>query len=341
MTDWLNKSEYDEDVIISSRIRVARNLSDYKFPAFMTTDESDKLTDDILNTMKDSLGENYRFIRTRDLNTRQQLVYVENHLISPNMIEAMDRSSFLLKDNNRTTILINEEDHIRIQTLAPGLNLMDAWETCSSIDDKLEKKLGYAYDEKWGYLTSCPTNVGTGLRASVMLHLPRITMTRNINTVIEGLRKMGLTARGLYGEGSEALGQLYQISNQTTLGESEEEVINKLSKVINQIITRERGTRNHLKENRLTELEDKVFRSYGILQNSRILSSKEAMEHLSNVRLGWIMGMIYNDKLRDTLKLMLDIQPAKIQEKFGEDMSSRKRDIERAKLIRDYIKDME
>lgn len=341
MANWINESTYDEDVIISSRIRVARNLSNYKFPSFMTIEEADKLTDDILNIMKDSLGDNYRFIRTRDLTDREQLVYVEDHLISPGLMRGMERSSFLLNDDNRTTIMINEEDHIRIQTLAPGLNLKEAWETCSSIDDKLEKNLTYAYDEKWGYLTSCPTNVGTGLRASVMLHLPCITMTRNINTILEGLRKMGLTARGLYGEGSEALGQLYQISNQITLGESEEEVINKLSKVISQIITRERGTRNHLKENRITELEDKIFRSYGILKNARILNSKEAMEHLSNVRLGWIMGMIYNDRLRDALKLMLDIQPAKIQKKLNEDMTSRRRDVERAKMIRDYINDME
>ncbi len=341
MTKWLEGSASDEDVIISSRIRVARNLAKYKFPSFMSLEESDKLTDDILNTMKDSLTGDYRFVRIRDLTMREQLVYVEEHLISPSMIDKLDKSSFLLNDDERTTIMINEEDHIRIQSLAPGLNLKKAWQVTSLIDDQLEKKLDYAYNDKWGYLTSCPTNVGTGLRASVMLHLPCITMTKNINTVIEGLRKIGLTARGLYGEGSEALGQLYQISNQTTLGESEEEVINKLDKVIHQIINRERSTREYLQESKIIELEDKIFRSYGILTNSRILSSREAMDHLSNVRLGWIMGMIENDSLEETIKLMLDIQPAKIQEKFNRDMSSKERDIERARIIREFLIDRE
>src|SRR5699024_3134150 len=167
--------------------------------------------------------------RIRDLNPREQLVYVEEHLISPSMLGTKDKSSFLVKDDEKATIMINEEDHIRIQTLSPGLNLKESWEQCSLIDDELEGELDYAYDEKWGYLTACPTNVGTGLRASVMLNLPCVSMTGNINTIIEGLRKVGLTVRGIYGEGSEALGYLYQVSNQTTLGQSEEETIDKLN----------------------------------------------------------------------------------------------------------------
>lgn len=307
----------------------------------MSVQESDDLTDDILNTMKGTLGNNYNFTRIRDLNPREQLVYVEEHLISPSMLETKDKSSFLLKDDEKATIMINEEDHIRIQTLAPGLNLKESWEQCSLIDDELERKLDYAYDEKWGYLTACPTNVGTGLRASVMLNLPCVSMTGNINTIMEGLRKVGLTVRGLYGEGSEALGYLYQVSNQTTLGQSEEEIIDKLNRVINQIISRERNTRNYLKRKNPLKLEDKIFRSFGTLAHSRIIGSKEAMEHLSNVRLGWAMGLIKNNNFKDIVKLMIDIQPAKIQKKFNEEMTEEERDIARAGMIREFILNME
>lgn len=341
MVKWLTGPALNDDVTISTRIRVARNLSKYKFPSHMTIEEADMLTNDILNTMMDGMDNNYRFYRMRDLTTREQLIYVEEHLISPNMIQHKDKSSFLIRDDEKATVMINEEDHLRIQTLWPGLNLKEGWDLCSLIDDRLEANLDYAYDENWGYLTTCPTNVGTGLRASVMLHLPSVSMTGEIKTIIEGLRKIGLTARGLYGEGSEALGYLYQISNQTTLGEAEDEIIDKLNRVILQIITQERSTRERLREKRKLELEDRIYRSYGILSHSRILSSKEAMEHLSNVRLGWVMGLIENNKLKDILRLMIEIQPAKIQARFNKDMDERERDIARAKIIRECILGLE
>lgn len=341
MVKWLDGPSLEEDVVVSTRVRVARNISKYKFPSFLSIGESDELTDELLINMKEVLDPNYKFLRIRDLPLREQLVYIEEHLISPNLIQNKDKSSFLLRDDERATIMINEEDHIRIQTLFPGLNLNEGWELCSKIDDELEKKLEYAYDEKWGYLTSCPTNVGTGLRASVMLHLPCITMVGNMNTLIEGLRKIGLTARGLYGEGSEAQGDLYQISNQITMGESEEDIMGKLNKVVNQIVNRERNTRKYLKEKKIIEIEDKIYRSFGILKYSRILTSKEAMTHLSNIRLGWEMELLEKGNLNDIIKLMIDIQPANIQKKFDKDMSEKERDIARARIIRDYILELE
>ena len=237
--------------------------------------------------------------------------------------------------------MINEEDHLRIQTLFPGFNLKDAWELCSEIDDKLAEHLNFAFDESWGYLTACPTNVGTGLRASVMLHLPCITMSKTMNSLIEGLREIGLTVRGLYGEGSEAYGNLYQISNQVTLGESEGDIIGKLNKVVYQIIKRERNTREYLKNNMGLELENKIYRSLGILSYARIMTSKEAMRHLSNIRLGWEMGYLRSENIRNIFKLMIRIQPANIQEEFEKDMSDEERDIARAKIIRDYMKELE
>ena len=341
MTKWLDGPALDDDVVISTRVRVARNISKYRFPPFMTVGESDTLTDDILNGMKDALDDNYRFIRVRDITPREQMVYIEEHLISPNMVQRKDKSSFLIRDDEKATVMINEEDHIRIQTLFPGFNLKDAWELCSEIDDKLGEKLDYAFDDRWGYLTACPTNVGTGLRASVMLHLPCITITKTINSLIEGLREIGLTVRGLYGEGSEALGYLYQISNQVTLGESEEDIIGKLNKVVYQIVKRERKTRKYLKEYKSMELENRVYRSYGILSYARIITSKEAMDHLSNIRLGWEMGIFDSNKIRNIFDLMIEVQPANIQRQFEEDMSEEDRDIARAKIIRDYINNLE
>lgn len=342
MTKWLEGPAIDLDVVISTRVRVARNLENYKFPSLMTVAESDDLTNEVLNAIKDSDEDgNYKFIRIRDLNPRERLVFIEEHLISPGLIQNLEKSSFLIRNDERATIMINEEDHIRIQTLFSGLKLKEGWELCSVIDDNLEKKIDYAYDEKLGFLTSCPTNVGTGLRASVMVHLPCLSMTGHINTIIEALRKVGLTVRGLYGEGSEALGNLYQISNQITLGESEVDIITKLNKVISQIVARERNTRRYLMETRKLELEDKIYRSLGILTHSRLMSSKEAMNHLSNIKLGWDINLIQNDKLKEIVKLMIDIQPANIQKTLEKDMVSGERDSARAKVIREFIQNVE
>lgn len=342
MTKWLEGPAVDLDVVISTRIRVARNIVQYKFPSRMTVTESDDLTNEILNAIKDSNeDDNYRFIRIRDLNPRERLVFIEEHLISPGLIQNLDKSSFLIRNDERATIMINEEDHIRIQTLFSGLKLKEGWELCSQIDDNLEEKIDYAFDEKLGFLTSCPTNVGTGLRASVMVHLPCLSMTGHINTIIEALRKVGLTVRGLYGEGSKALGNLYQISNQITLGESEEEIIAKLEKVISQIVARERNTRRYLLETKKMELEDKIYRSLGILTHSRLMSSKEAMNHLSNIKLGWDINLIQNEKFKEIVKLMIDIQPANIQKTLEKDMLSNERDKSRAEIIRDFLEKVE
>lgn len=341
MTKWLEGPALDDDVVISTRVRVARNISKYRFPSYMTVADSDDLTDDVLNGMKYALDDNYRFVRVRDISPRDQMGYIEEHLISPNMVQGKEKSSFLIRDDEKATIMINEEDHIRIQTLFPGFNLEDAWELCSDIDDKLGEKLDYAFDDRWGYLTACPTNVGTGLRASVMLHLPCITISKTINSLIEGLREIGLTVRGLYGEGSEASGYLYQISNQITLGESEEDIIGKLNKVVYQIIKRERKTREYLKENKSIELENRIYRSYGILSYARIMTSKEAMEHLSNLRLGWEMGILNNEEIRNIFNLMIEVQPANIQKFLDRDLNEEDRDIERAKIIREFIRNLE
>lgn len=337
MARWLDGVGEDQDIVISTRIRVARNLSKYKFPEYMTIEESDSLTKDILDIFKDDESQDYKFIKLDSLSKLEQKVFVEDHLISPSILKNEEIASFFLRQDEKATIMINEEDHLRIQTLLPGLNLERGWEICSSIDDRLEEELKYAYDFNLGYLTACPTNVGTGLRASVMLHLPCVSMTGSLEVILESLRKVGLTARGLYGEGSEALGSLYQISNQVTLGDTEEEIISKLDKVIHQILSRERNTRKYLTSKRLIDMEDKVYRSLGILKHSRILSSREAMEHLSNIRMGETMDILEKKESLNIVKLMIDIQSANIQKRLKREMSNRERDVERASIIRELI----
>lgn len=340
MAKWLDGEGKEEDVVVSTRLRLARNIDNYKFPDFMTTDESEFVTEEVLGVMKDS-KDIYRFYRVKDLQELERAVFVEEHLISPNLAGSVRNGSFLLRDDEKATIMINEEDHIRVQVLLYGLNFEDGWELCSRIDNSLEENIEYAFHDKFGYLTSCPTNAGTGLRASVMVHLPCLAMTGHINTIIDGLSKIGLTARGLYGEGSKALGHLFQISNQTTLGEKEEDIIKKLNKVILQIVARERSTRAYMMDKKKLELEDKVFRSLGILNYSRLISSTEAMTHLSNVKLGCDMGIITGMNPKDIVKLMINIQPASIQANLHRDMLKDERDMYRAQIIRNNLINME
>ena len=340
MSKWLEDLGEDEDVVVSTRLRIARNIEKYKFPNIITMEESDQLTKEILDVMKES-EDIYNFNRIIDLSDIERFVFVEEHLISPSLLKTKEKSSFLLREDEKVTIMINEEDHIRIQVLLSGCNMEEGWRICSEVDDLLESKINYAFHERIGYLTSCPTNVGTGLRASIMVHLPCITMAGQLNVIMEELRKIGLTIRGLYGEGTKGLGHLYQISNQTTLGEREENIIRKLNKVICEVVNRERSTRQYLiKKNRLL-LEDKIFRSLGTLRYNRMISSKGAMFHLSNVKLGCDMGIIDGMDSKDIIKLMVEVQPANVQKSLNKAMIKEERDMNRSIIIRNKLKGLE
>ena len=273
MSKWLDGAGSDSDIVISSRIRLARNIEEVKLPQFMDIAEAKKLTHMVTNAVANgssTLSEEFKLYEIDKISPIDRSVLVEKHLVSPNLLEKPKISSFLLKKDEKVTIMINEEDHLRIQVLLPGFDLEQGWSICNKIDDLLEENLKYAFDEKFGYLTCCPTNVGTGLRASVMIHLPCLVITGYINKVLQAVNQVGLTVRGLYGEGTGALGNIFQISNQTTLGESEEEIIQKLKSIVLQIIAKERETRNKLLSSKRIEVEDRVYRSLGILQNSRI-----------------------------------------------------------------------
>ncbi len=340
MTKWLECEGKEEDVVVSTRLRLARNIGKYKFPGFLDLQESESITQEVLDAMKDN-NENYKFYRTKDLSRKEKNIFVEEHLISPNLAKAEDYGSFLLRQDEKATIMINEEDHIRIQVILPGLNIEKGWVMTSEIDDILESKIDYAFHEKFGYLTSCPTNVGTGLRASVMVHLPSLTMTGQVNTIMDGLTKIGLAVRGLHGEGSKSLGNLFQISNQTTMGESEEDIIKKLNKIVCQVVNRERNTREYILEKKNINLKDRVFRSLGILHYSKLMTSIEAMNHLSNIKLGRDIGIIENINSKDILKLMVEIQPSSIQKDLDKDLSKEERDIIRSDKIREKLRSLE
>ncbi len=338
MIKWLEGSGPEEDVVISSRVRLARNLENYKFPQQMLLEDAETVTEEILNAAKAGINDgNYKFIRVKDLDYLDKGFYVEKHLISPELIKNPTKSSFLLRDDEKLAIMINEEDHIRMQILFPGLNLEECWNLGNEIDNKLEESLDYAFDERLGYLTSCLTNVGTGLRASVMLHLPCLVYTRYIDNIIQALNQIDLTVRGLYGEGSEAIGNIFQISNQTTLGETEEEMIHKLKNVVLQIIKKERDIRENFVSKRKIEIEDRVFRAYGILKYARTVTSKEAMKLLSAIKLGVELGIIKDVDSRGINNLMILIQPASLQKYYKKEMIKEERDIMRAQLIRDKI----
>lgn len=338
MTIWLDPQEYDP-VVVSTRLRVARNLREEVFPLYSTRDQAQETADEIINAVDEKFPEGeYRLYRLREMESRERVRFMENHIISPGLLEHIDKGCFFMREDERVTIMINEEDHIRLQTLLPGLDLMGGWELCSQIDDLLEEKLDFAYHTEYGYLTACPTNTGTGLRASVMLHLPGVTMTGHIGSIINALRKIGLTIRGLYGEGTEAVGDLYQVSNQLTLGESEEEIIEKLNRVVQQLIKREKSTRTYFMEKKETELEDKVYRSLGILRSARILSSKEAMKHISMVKLGSDIGILKDFRGSDLIRLMIWIKPGNVQVSEKRAMDKKERDKVRADLTREYFK---
>ena len=279
LSSWMNVKGPDSDIVLSSRIRLARNMDQYKYPYAFSNEEASEVIQTIKNRVADApllkMGEMDLLIMD-SIKPLQKRVLVEKHLISPNLAEASKHGACLLSENEEVSIMINEEDHIRIQCLFPGLQLQEALFTANEVDDWIEERVDYAFDETVGYLTSCPTNVGTGLRASVMMHLPGLVLTQQINRIILAINQLGLVVRGIYGEGSEALGNIFQVSNQITLGKSEEDIVKDLNSVVSQIVSQERSVRESLAKTSNIQLEDRVYRSLGVLSNSRIIETKEA-----------------------------------------------------------------
>lgn len=341
VSSWMSDDGPDSDIVLSSRIRFARNLDEYNFPTLFTNGEAEAVIGAIMERASNSSAAAFgqlETIKMDDIPPLQKRVLVEKHLISPNLAENSVHGAVLLSDNEEVSIMINEEDHIRIQCLFPGFQLSEALQAANEIDDWLEEYVNYAFDEKFGYLTSCPTNVGTGLRASVMMHLPGLVLTQQMNRIVPAINQLGLVVRGIYGEGSEALGNIFQISNQITLGKSEEDIVDDLKSVVSQIISQERSAREALAKTSNIQLEDRVFRSYGTLANSRIIETKEAARCLSDLRLGIDMGFIKNISKSILNELMILTQPGFLQQYAGGPLRPNERDIRRAALIRERLK---
>jgi len=337
--EWTSGQGPLSDIVISSRIRLARNVESIPFSPRAGQAELKNIFELSRQVIEEgSLFRDSNLLLLDELTPLESQFLVEKHLIS--IYHARERRLYrgcVFNQKETLSIMVNEEDHFRIQYLLPGLQLNNIWKLINKIDDEIEKKVTYAFSEKEGYLTSCPTNVGTGMRASVMLHLPALTMINGINDILKAISKIGYVVRGFYGEGTEVMGNLFQVSNQITLGLSEEEIIDNLEKVNQQIINKEQKVRRDLLTNSKNQLEDQAWRAYGILSSARIISSAEAMELLSKLRFGVELGIIPHPDLGTLNKLMLLIQPAYLQMLAGKDLDLFSRDLQRAVLIRNKI----
>lgn len=341
MSRWMKEGGPQDDIVLSSRVRVARNLSGIPFPVLETDSHADKVIDGVsaaLVTKAVRDTGHYELLRCNEMSPMDRQVLVEKHLISRDLAEQGRHGAVALRDDEVVSILVNEEDHLRIQCIMPGLRLKEAWQVANAVDDALESTLEYAFHERFGYLTACPTNVGTGIRASVMMHLPGLVLSGQINRLLSAVSQVGLTVRGMYGEGSDAAGNLFQVSNQVTLGESEEEIIGNLESVVNQLIDHERNARRILLQENRETLEDRIGRSFGILAYARRLDSRETLQRLSDVRLGIDLNIIKGVSAGILKELMVMTQPAFLQKYFKQELSAAERDVRRAAMIRERLR---
>jgi protein arginine kinase len=337
---WLADSGPDDDIALSSRIRLARNLQGTPFPIASSPEQLKNTSGAIQMAVEKSgcLGASALSFEMETLTRWERELLLERRLVSSEFIARETGAVLIVKRNESSGIMINEEDHIRMQALSPGFQLEEVWKAISKMDSALEKHLPIAFDSKLGYLTSCPTNVGTGMRASVMLHLPGLVLSGQINAAIQGITKLGLAVRGIFGEGTDNRGNLFQVSNQSTLGESEHQIIERLSGVIKQLISHEKNARLSLIEKNQYFLLDHVGRSYGILRHAYVLSSEEALNSLSGIRIGVDMGMFSTVNLHMVNELFLTIHPAHLQKFAGKDLDSEERDVFRATMVRERLK---
>lgn len=337
--EWLKGKGANSRIVISSRVRLARNLEGIPFPGWA----SKKSQEEVLRRFSPAIRscpilKNALFLEFNKLSPLDRQFLVERYLVSKEFAESRLERIAVISEKEMVSLMINEEDHLRLQSLHSGFEIEEAWRLVNQVDEDIGKKVRYAFSEQWGFLTACPTNCGTGLRASVMLHLPALVMTKQINKVFQALSKVGVAVRGFYGEGTQASGKFFQVSNQITLGQSEEEIIDNLERIIRQIIDHEEKAREVLLKESRIELEDKVGRAYGILEYGHIISSKEAIELLSLFRFGVDVGLIPEIPIENQNRLLIMIQPAHLQKMEGRTLTPVNRDIKRAEIIKKIIR---
>ena len=333
--NWYLQSGKDADVAISTRVRLARNLSEFKFN--LKDKESVELLEEKIKDIPWTVGYGLKFFKLKDMDDITKMSLVEKNLISPEFaLNKNELGSILINDDENICIMVNEEDHLRIQVFSSGFDIENTVNLAKELDEKIGNALNYAMSEDYGYLTSCPTNVGTGLRVSVMVHLPALSKTKNIQNVLDAIANFGVNIRGIYGENSKSSSDMFQISNKQTLGITEDEIAKNIKIITEKVIEQERAARKFLIKDNL-ELEDKVYRSFGILKNCRKISSEETRDLLSIVKLGTDLGII--DEMTDlkVLKLYLYTKPANLQKYLGEEYDSLERDVKRAEVIKQII----
>lgn len=341
MPKWYIAKGPDPDVVLTSRVRIARNIRDIPFPVKMSEDQAQSAISKVHDAIEKNeklKKKNFRHFNMSKLKNLDKMVLIEKHLISPDIARCPSGCGAFISRDERISLMINEEDHVRIQCMLAGNDTDSALDLCLETEEKLAESIEFAYNATFGYLTSCPTNVGTGIRVSAMLHLPALTITGHMKSVLEACSKLRIAVRGIYGENSESLGRIYQVSNQVTLGQNEKEIVAVVKNVINQIIEQERLIRNEMFKINRTKLSDKIKRSYGIFTNAEIMTSSECLNLISDVRLGIDLGIISNISIEKLNEIMLLVQPGNLQKHMGKLLSEDERDFYRAKLIDEILK---
>ncbi|KSV60034.1 protein arginine kinase [Acetivibrio ethanolgignens] len=335
MLKWYDENGEFTDVVISSRVRLARNLKKYPFSTRLSQEGAKALVEEVSGKLKDAKGEDGTLLACSldTMDDVERTAMVERHILSPMLAEKKQSAGLLMSENEAICVLINEEDHLRIQGMAGGMNIQKAFERANRIDDMAEKAMEFAYDEKYGYLTSCPTNVGTGMRASYMMFLPALGAAGKINRLADEVGKYGAALRGMYGEGTEGTANIYQISNQKTLGSSEEDIIENLNNIALQVILQERKRREYVLMNNFEVIEDQIYRSYGVLKYTRQIGAKDAMTLLAQIKLGFDTGILKSNEPVNIFRMMMDIQPSNLQCRLGKNTGSMKRDKARAAYL--------
>lgn len=337
--EWLRGTGPESDIVISSRIRLARNLAE--FPFIRRCNDADRLAIEKLvreRLQKVTQWGEVQYIDVSSLGTLDRQFLVERQLISRELADGKGARGVAIDEQETFAVMVNEEDHLRIQVMHSGFDLAATWAQINRIDDAIEEQLNYAFHENLGYLTACPTNVGTGLRVSVMLHLPALVLTRQIDKVFRGLQKISLAVRGMHGEGSQAMGDFYQISNQITLGRSESQLIEEVGDVVPAIIDYERKAREFLYKQSHKDLHDKVSRAFGILSTAQTISSEETLLLLSSIRMGVNLGLIHDLEMSTINQLFIHTQPAHLQKLRGVEMDTAERNVERASYLQEHLR---
>ncbi len=338
--EWMNPEGPESEIVISSRARLARNVAGYKYVHKAGSQSLAEITDSVLEASVTAGFETSDFIPNSDLDDLHAQILVERHLIGPKPEKRESRGGVLLRLGESYSILINEEDHLRIQSLTSGFNPMRSWESVDSIDDRLAQSIPFSFSRRYGFLTACPTNLGTGLRVSILIHLPAMALTNEIQRMIRSAGQIGLTVRGYHGEGSDVVGNLFQISNHVSLGKPEREIVDDINVAVKKIIEYERRAADTLIKDARNQIEDKIYRSVGILKSARVLSAGEFMNLSSAVRLGLFLSVLSKPDLSSLNELAVITQPGHLQARNGRRLDSTERDVIRANLVRERFIDV-